>query len=308
MRSGIELRHLRYFLAVVEAQNFTRAAARLGVTQPSVSQQLKDLENRLGTALFSRLGKEARLTDAGSAFRVHAERVLRQLDEAFDSVGTVAELRHGRIEVGVVPALNHAWIPPVIARLAQRHPGLVVLVHERPTRAVERGVEQGEFEIGVGLQSRPTPRVHAELLREEPLALVLPEEHALAHRRTIEARDLAELELVLLPESYDLRRAIDAAFASARLRPRIVGELDAVDAILRTVALTGRPTILPRVVLEGRPPLGLVAVPFGAKAPRVSFGVFTRTEPAPSPAAAAFLAALRAHVGSPPDRKRHAAR
>ncbi|MBK7875882.1 MAG: LysR family transcriptional regulator [Planctomycetes bacterium] len=293
MNANIELRHLRYFIAVAETSNFTRAAARLGVTQPSVSQQLKELEARLGTTLFARLGKEARLTEAGRAFRVRAERILRELEHACDTVGELAGLLTGHLDVGVVPALHLAWVPPVLARLAVEHPGISVAVHERSMQAVEKDVEAGKLDLGLALLTGASPRLARERLFVDELVLVVPKEHVLAARSSVAPRELTALEFVLLPEAYDLRRSVDQLFQRARLRPRVAFELDALDPLLRTVLATRRPTILPSSSLRGREDLGLVAVPFTPRTRSIPFGIVERADDARSPAAERFAAIVR---------------
>jgi LysR family cyn operon transcriptional activator len=293
MNLSVEIRHLRYFLAVAETENFTRAAERLGVTQPSVSQQLKDLEAKLGTPLFARLGKQVRLTEAGSAFRRHAEAVLRKLDEACGSVGDVAGLLSGHLDVGVIPALHLAWVPPVLGALAVDHPGLQVAIHERPSRMVECEVESGRFDVGLGVMTRASPNLRYERLASSPWVVIAPPEHAFAKRAKLEARDLAETRLVLLPENFDIRRAIEDVFLRAKLRPKVAFELDTITSVLATVRATNAPTVLPRIVLEGRETLGLRAITLTTAARELQFGVLWRVGNEGSPLARLFVDTLK---------------
>lgn len=298
MNLSVEIRHLRYFLAVAETASFTRAAQRLGVTQPSVSQQLKDLEERLGTPLFARLGKEVRPTEAGLAFRAHAEVVLRELERACGSVGQVAGQVRGRLDVGVIPALHVAWVPRVLATLAAERPGLRVAVHERPTRAVERDVEAGRLDLGLGVVTRASPNLRYQRLRSEPLVLIVPAHHELATRASLDPRRLAATRLVLLPETFDIRGAIDDLFLRVGLRPDVAFEIDTLEATLATVRDAGTPTILPRVVLEGRSTLGLATVKLATKARPMDFGIVWRRGDESNPLARLFAATLRATLGA----------
>lgn len=294
MNLAIEIRHLRYFLAVAETANFTRAAERLGVSQPSVSQQLKELERKLGTPLFARLGKEVRLTDAGVAFRQHAEVVVKKLDEACGSVGQVTGLVRGHLEVGVIPALHLAWVPKVLGRLAADHPGLSIAVHERPTRAVEREVESGRIALGLGIMTRSSPNLRYERLVTEPFVLIARDDHAFARRRSVDTKELADTRLILLPETFDIRLAIDEHFLRAKLRPKVAFEIDTIDATLAAVHAAGTPTILPRIVLDGRASDGLVALELGPTTRTMDFGLIWRRGNETSPPARQFAETLRA--------------
>ncbi|MBI5431895.1 MAG: LysR family transcriptional regulator [Planctomycetes bacterium] len=300
MNTSVEIRHLRYFLAVAQTANFTRAAERLGVTQPSVSQQLKDLETRLGASLFARLGKQVRLTEAGTAFRQHAEAVLRKLDEACGSVGDVAGFVSGRVELGVIPALHLAWVPPVLARLASEHPGLSVGVHERPTRTVESEVESGRLDLGLGIMTRASPNIRYEKLIAEPLVLIVPPGHPFARRTKLDPRELAATRLVLLPDSFDIRRVIDELFLRAKLRPKVAFEIDTIDSTLATVRAAGVPTILPRTVLVGREALGLAALELATAARAMDFGLLWRIGNEANPSARLIAKTLKSVLASPP--------
>src|ERR1700722_15951105 len=120
----MELRHLRYFLAVADASHFRRAAKSLHVSQPTLSLQIKQLEKELGTMLFDRIAKRVRLTSAGETFRHHAQRVLQELDEARVALLELDGLKRGQLFVGAVQTLNTYLIPPIIARFAKLHPGV----------------------------------------------------------------------------------------------------------------------------------------------------------------------------------------
>ncbi|MCK6445292.1 MAG: LysR substrate-binding domain-containing protein [Planctomycetes bacterium] len=296
MNLAIEIRHLRYFLAVAETANFTRAAERLGVSQPSVSQQLKELEKKLGTPLFARLGKEVRLTDAGAAFRQHAEVVVRKLDEACGSVGQVTGLVRGHLEVGVIPALHLAWVPKVLGRLAADHSGLSVAVHEKPTRAVERDVESGRIALGLGIMTRSSPNLRYERLVTEPFVLIARDDHAFARRRSVDTKELADTRLILLPETFDIRLAIDEHFLRAKLRPKVAFEIDTIDATLAAVHAARTPTILPRIVLDGRASDGLVALELGPTTRTMDFGLIWRRGNETSPPARLFAETLRSSL------------
>src|SRR6185436_12874666 len=141
MLEPLEIRHLRYFLAVAESENFTRAAERLRVTQPNVSQHVAYLERLLGTPLLRRVGKRVQLTEAGAAFRKGAELVLRKLDQARESVRDVANAVTGHVELGVIPALHVAWVPAVLARVSRAYPGITVAVRERASSDLETELE-----------------------------------------------------------------------------------------------------------------------------------------------------------------------
>jgi LysR family transcriptional regulator, cyn operon transcriptional activator len=289
----IELRHLRYFLAVAGTENFTRAAERLGVTQPNVSLQIRDLERALGAPLFRRLGTRIRLTEAGAAFRRSAEVVLRKFEEACGSVDDAAELVTGHVEVGVIPAVQLAWIPPVLEALARDFPGVTVAVHQRPSSEVETEVEAGRFDLGLGIISGMSPGIRYDQLLAERLALVVPPDHALAGRRSVAVEELDGVRLVLLPETFDMRRLVDAIFRGSRRRPRVAFETGTIDATLHTVLRARTPTLLPPIVLAGRETLGLRAVKLSGPIEPVGFGILLPRDSAPSPAARTFIELLR---------------
>ncbi|MCK6551528.1 LysR substrate-binding domain-containing protein [Myxococcota bacterium] len=284
----IELRHLRYFLAVAETENFTRAAERLNVSQPSISQQIKDLETALKTPLFDRLGKRVRLTQAGLAFRERAVIVLRKLDEALDAVEHVEELLAGHVDVGVVPALNVPWVPPVLERFSAEYPGVTIAVHERSSSEVETEVEAGRYDLGLGLLSYSSPNIRYERVASEELMLLVPEKHPLASKTSVAVRELEDVRLVCLPEAFVLRQMVDELFRRAKSRPKVIFQIDAIDATLATVVRTGTATLLPAVVLEGRKSLGLRAIRLVGKNQRIDFGLMWPMKSDPSPAARLF--------------------
>src|SRR5271170_3244792 len=115
---SMELRHLRYFLAVADALHFRHAAENLHISQPTLSQQIRQLEKELGTILFDRVGTRVRLTVGGETFRLHAQRVLLELDEAQVALLELDGLKRGKLYVGAVQKLNTYLIPPIIGRFA----------------------------------------------------------------------------------------------------------------------------------------------------------------------------------------------
>src|SRR5438874_7871834 len=161
---GVEIRHLRYFLVVAETQNFTRAAQRLRITQPSISQTVAQLERELGVQLFRRMGKRVQLTEAGAALRASAGVVLRKLDEARASVHQVAGLLTGHVELGVIPVLHVAWVPAVLERMGRDFPGVTVRARQFSSSDIETELEAGRLDLGFGLATHSSPGLRYEHL------------------------------------------------------------------------------------------------------------------------------------------------
>ena len=298
MTEAVEIRHLRYFLAVAQTENFTRAAERLQISQPSISQQVTQLERLLGTPLFRRVGKRVFLTEAGVAFRVRAEIVLRKLDEACSSVDDVGTLLSGRVDIGVIPALHVPWVPAVLESLARDFPGLNVGVHEAASSDVESEMEAGRVDIGFGLMTHASPSIRYERLASQPFSLIVPARSRFGKSSGIALREIQDERLVLLPQSFDMREAADAVLMQAGVHPRIAFEIDSIDSTLAAVARTGMPTLLPAVVLRGRSFSHLRAIPIRDRTRRMEFGILWPAAAAPEPAALEVAKALKALVKS----------
>jgi len=296
MRRPIEIRHLQYFLAVAETENFTRAAQRLRVTQPSVSQQVAQLERVLGTPLLLRIGKRVQLTEAGAAFRKGAEVVLRRLEDACRTVLDVSELVTGHVDLGVIPPLHVPWVPAVLTSLARSNPGVTVTVQERYSSSIEIELEHGRLDLGFGLATRVSPGIRYERLVSEPLALVVGPRHGLAARPSVGPDDLRGERLVFLPNSFDIRRFADEYLRRVRVRPKVVFEIDNIDSVLACVRRVGTPTLLPPIVLRGREGLGLRAIPLSGTGLRIDFGILWPRASQPSPAALLVADALKASL------------
>lgn len=292
----VEIRHLRTFLLVAETENFTRAAERLGISQPSVSVQIRDLEGALGVPLFARLGQRVALTPAGRVFRQRAELVLSKLNDACQAVRQAEDLTAGHLSVGVIPPLNVPWIPRVLGHLHREHPGLALSVTEKSSPEVENEVEAGRFDVGVGILSGASPNITYEPLRSDSIVLLARADGPLGKRRKVSARELGELPLVLLPESYLLRQLTQEAFRRARVLPRVALEVDTIEGVLATAVHTGLATLMPRVVLQGREALGLRAIPLSEWEQSLEFGLIWPAAVERNAAARAFAETLRATV------------
>src|SRR5881394_3729884 len=137
MHDPLEIRHLRYFLAVAEAGSFSRAADRLGISQPSVSQQMRDLETALRVSLFQRRGKRILLTSAGLIFQEHARAILRQIETFLQELTLEPGNMRGSLHVGVVPILNVALMPQLVGMFAAAHPGVSLNIEEISSTEIE---------------------------------------------------------------------------------------------------------------------------------------------------------------------------
>ena len=268
----IELRHLRYFLAVAEEQHFTRAAGKLNVTQPTLSQQIRELEGQLNLALFDRVGRRVKLTAAGEMLLPHARRVMRELMEAQTALDELHGLKRGALRVGIVQTVNACVIPEIVARFSEAHPGIQVTCEEMAVADIESDLESGRLDLGISFLPTTRKSLTEQKLFAEELVAVVAADHALAKRRHVRMGELAKYPMALLAQKYCTRQLIDRAMAEAGTQAEVKVEMNSVDSILSTVRRTQLVSLLPTLALCQRD-VGLKAIAVIEPTPRRRVGL-----------------------------------
>ncbi|TPG59643.1 LysR family transcriptional regulator [Roseomonas nepalensis] len=294
----MELRHLRYFVAVAEEGHITRAAERLGIQQPPLSHQIRALERELGAALFRRLPRGVELTEAGRAFLGHARACLARAAEGVEAAKRAARGEQGHLRLSVPPtAPFHPFVPTVIRAFRDAYP-LVSLAMEESlrTETLER-LRGGQVDVAFLRASIAAPEglaVHP--LREEPMVAALPSGHALARDdgRAVPVRALAEETFIAYARDTGpaLYEAMVAACLRAGFVPRLGQEAPRITTALSLVATGFGVTLVPasmqRMALEGVTYRELE----GADGPRAFLGIMARRDD-PSAAVRHFVALVR---------------
>ena len=292
----MELRRLEYFLAVAEAGHFTRAAESMHVSQPALSQQIKKLEAELGAPLFDRLGQGVELTEAGELLLPRARRVLSELEDAETAVEELRGLQRGTVRVGTVQTTGEYLIPGAVSRFHEAHPNVNVSVEERSAPGIERGLQDGALDLGVGFVTSEQNGLDVSPLFDESLVAIVGRDHPWSHRSTLPVSALEERPLVLLPEGYCTRRLVDRTVQAAGVRPTVRLELNSIAGILQTVKETGAATILPRLTLSMTGTGGLTAVPLTDPEPRRTVGLLFSADRYRSDAAQALADQIRSRA------------
>jgi DNA-binding transcriptional LysR family regulator len=186
----MELRHLRYFVAVAEELHFTRAAARLQTAQPALSQQIRNLERELKVQLFHRTRRSVQLTDAGRAFLEEARHVLAAVDRAQRAAQQARTGELGQLAIGFIPGVAPDLLPDLIRAYRARYPDVDVVLRELDTTQQIDALLAGKIQVGL-LIAISDDRLQTHILRRQPFVVALPAEHRLAHQRSVRLRDLA---------------------------------------------------------------------------------------------------------------------
>jgi LysR family cyn operon transcriptional activator len=296
MQDPLEIRHLRYFLAVAEAGSFSRAADRLGISQPSVSQQIRDLEAGLRVSLFQRRGKRILLTPRGLIFQEHARAILHQLENFLQELNSEPGQLRGALHLGVVPILNVPLVPHLLGLFAANHPGISVIVEEISSTEIETALEEGRMDVGLGFVTRHSPNLRYERLCKDEFALIVSETHRWSKRRVIPFSELHQQRLLQLPDSFVMRRMTDEICRNHQVRPRTVAEINAIETLLRSLAPLQAAALMPRIALRGREALKLKAIPLQGKNLGLEIGLLRLSDSAANSAVAAFTSLVKAVV------------
>jgi DNA-binding transcriptional LysR family regulator len=219
----VRYRRLGYFVAVAEELSFTRAAQRLHMAQPPLSQQIALLEKEIGTPLFDRSRRTIRLTAAGAALLPEARRLLTDLDETVRMVRSVGDGTVGRLAVGFVPSAINGVLPDLLREFRATHPAVELTLREMAPDALLRAVHERRLDVAVLYLPISEPDLAHRRLASEELLLALPEAHPAAAEPAVALADVAG-EPFVLPERHDvpgLHAAITALFDSAGVTPRI---------------------------------------------------------------------------------------
>lgn len=237
--SGMELRHLRYFIAVAEEENVSRAALKLHLSQPALSRQIRDLEEELAFSLLERSAKSVRLTEAGRQFLVETRAVLRRLDEAVKSARAIATGSQGELHLGYAPSLTARILPPILRAFQATQPRVRVKLHDLSTEEMLAGLRENKLQMAFILRPN-TARMRGlqfEALARDMLCLAVPPKHPLARRRTVTLEEIAREPLIAYnrknyPEAHEI---LDALFSGMKRRPQIVEEHDSVSSLIAAV-------------------------------------------------------------------------
>jgi LysR family transcriptional regulator, benzoate and cis,cis-muconate-responsive activator of ben and cat genes len=236
---GMELRHLRYFVAVAEEQNVTRAAVRLHVSQPPLSRQIRDLEHDLGIALFDHGARSVRLTEAGRVFLKEAQAVLRRVEEAVQTVRAVADGQRGEIDVGYAPSLTVEILPRALRQFQESSPGVRVRLHDLSTQGMLRGLRDGNLHVALMIQT--STRVLDGLVFEEvsrfAVCMAAHPSHPLARSRKVGLENIIEERLIAytLVDYPEYHAWLATLFGKMKRAPRIAEEHDSSTSLIASV-------------------------------------------------------------------------
>ena len=289
----MELRQVRYFVVVARERHFTRAAAEIAIAQPALSQQIRALERELGVVLFDRTTRHVRLTAAGEAFLVHAERLLAEAAEARRAMQEFAGLARGRVAFGTVPTLPDRWLAGALAGFNREHPAIELVLREETTDDLVASIQGGRLDLALlHLEGDAAAGLAtAELFAEDAALLVVPD-HPLVARGRVRLADLRDEPWVFLKAGGGIRRQVLDACAAAGFAPRVAFESSALGPVRAMAAAGLGVAAVPRSVAhEDGPPVAVVELE-GSVARR-TVGLAWRPGVRLPPAPAAFAEFLR---------------
>ncbi len=235
----MELRHLHYFVAVAEEENFTRAAARLHVSQPPLSRQIRDLEEELGVKLFHRDSKSVRLTDAGRVFLHEILPVLGQLENAVGVVRAVAKGERGEIHVGFAPSLTVEILPRALRYFEKAHPGVTVQLRDLSTQEMLAGLREHSLDVALMIRA-PKVAMHGlifEELRRHAICLATHPTHPLARATKVGLRQIVNERLIAytLSDYPEYRQWLKGLFRRLDRMPTVAEEHDSSTSLIASV-------------------------------------------------------------------------
>ena len=235
----MELRHLRYFVAVAEEQNVTRAAMRLLVSQPPLSRQIRDLEDELGVALFDHDANAVRLTEAGRVFLTEARMILQRAEGAVQMAKDVAGGKRGEIQIGYAPSLTVELLPRALRYFRKSNPGVRVRLHDLSTQEMLRGLRDGKLHAALLVQAPPKTLAGLvfEELQRQPVCVAMHPAHPLARARLVGLEQIAKERLIAFTRAdYPEHQAwIADLFAPLNRSPQIVEEHDSITSLIAAV-------------------------------------------------------------------------
>jgi len=269
----MEIHQLRYFCAVARHGTFTRASEVEHVAQPSLSQQILKLEAELGSRLFDRLPRSAKLTVFGQAFLPKAERILRELNEAKTELLEMAGNEKGDVVVGIIPTIAAYLLPKLLKGFSARHPMITVNVVEDITPTLLQRLRDGTIDMAVVAVPIAGSDLSTGELFEEKFYAVLPERHPRAKQSSLSLAELNREPFLLLKEGHCFRDSVIAACHKSKMSPSVVFESGQFGTILAMVSAGMGVSAVPAMAVQPHP--GCKFVPISGKHSTRKVGIVT---------------------------------
>ncbi|MEW9701081.1 LysR family transcriptional regulator [Paenibacillus sp. SI8] len=272
----MEHRLLVYFLAVCEDLHFTKAAEKLGISQPTLSQQIRLLESQLGTPLFQRIGKKVFVTEAGQVLYKHSRNIFHELDQAQAAINEMRGMQRGRLRIGC--SGNHL-LTAAILDFHARYPKIELSVIELATEETKEGLMSNQLDLGVVFL--PDEEEHLQRIRlyNERLQLVVSSKHPLAHAESIRMRDLDQLPLAMLQKKFYVRQMIDDCAKEIGFPLKPVLELSTLESLLQMAKNNLGGAILPASYVKSvSADSGFQSIPIVDPIPQKEVGIVFRKD------------------------------
>lgn len=292
----MDLRALRYVVAVAERLSFTAASRELHVSQPALSQHIRQFEEELGVQLFARTSHRVTLTSAGTLVVEHARRTLDSAARLREAVDAHRGLTRGKLRLAVTQSFNALHLPGVLAEFLAVHSGIDVTALEWTNAAIVAGVADGVLDLGVAF-GPVEATITAQPLYDDRLMLACSANHSHASLSTVPLSAVMEETLALLTVDFGTRQALDRFFEVEGVRPQRVVELDTFTGILKLVEGGSCVSVMPVWSADVAASDALVVFrPLEPSPPTRTMNLLLPPNPARSPAASAFAELLRARL------------
>lgn len=264
----MEIHQLRYFVAVADEGSFSRAAAKVRVAQPSLSQQIQKLESEFGQPLFDRLPRSVVLTEAGTCLIDYARNILSVIGEARRCIDGLNGAVAGRLTVGAIPTIAPYVLPRLIERFQKSYPDVKLEIVEDVTDGIARRMEAGELDLALLSTCRQSPTLRREPLTKEPLLALVSKKSLLAKKSELSWDDLKSQRFLALHEMHCLSQQVNDYLATSRLRPELALTGSQLGTIANLVAAGVGISIVPEMMVQNTPTPGCVSVPFAPPVPQ----------------------------------------
>jgi DNA-binding transcriptional LysR family regulator len=241
---------MRYFEAVARHSHVTRAAAELHIAQPALSKQISQLEQELGLALFDRVGRNVRLTEAGEALLPHVRAVLAQVEAAHAEIDERLGLQRGRVSIGTSPTVGTQLLPPALLAFNQRYPGIELCLYETDRQTLLELLETGAVDVTVLTMPVQGAALMVVPLLSEDLVIITHHRHRYAPYATVHLAALRDEAWVLSASNYELRELTLSLCAEAGFTPRVVLDGSEIDTLVRMVATGLGIALVPRMAVS----------------------------------------------------------